>query len=188
MVECTTRVEITGRDKTSSMITNLVLTDRLSIREMNASIDAGFICTLLNSPKFIRYIGDRGVRTAKEAAVFIEDRYRQSYRDHGFGLYTVELKSSRSQIGICGFVKRDSLPSPDIGFAFLPEFEGLGYGYESAAAMVTYGRGNLSMTRILAITTIDNDASGRLLEKIGFTFDQLIERDDESLKLYYSEP
>lgn len=188
MVERSTRIEMTERDKTAAMTMNPIKTDRLSIREMNSALDAGFICSILNSPHFIKYIGDRGVRTAHEATIFIDERYRQSYRDHGFGLYTVELRPNGTQIGICGFVKRDSLPNPDIGFAFLPQFEGLGYGFESASAMMRYGRKVLGMTRILAITTTDNAASGRLLEKIGFVFDQLIDRDDETLKLYYSEP
>src|SRR5205085_3321358 len=92
--------------------------------------DALFILELLNTPKFLRYIGDRGVRTIADAADLIESRYRQSYRDHGYGLYAVELiQPGPVQIGICGFVRRASLPAPDIGFAFLPEYEGRGYGY-----------------------------------------------------------
>ncbi|MBP6003480.1 MAG: GNAT family N-acetyltransferase [Pyrinomonadaceae bacterium] len=158
------------------------------MRELDSDLDAEFIYRLLNSNKFVRYIGDRGVRNVEQAADFIETRYRQSYRDHGFGLYAVERKASSLQIGICGFVRREKLPYPDIGFAFLSQFEKQGYGFESAMAMMEYGRADLGMTRILAITTIDNKASERLLKKIGFRFDQLIERDDETLKLYSSEP
>ena len=163
-------------------------TGRLLLRELDSDLDAEFIYRLLNSNKFVRYIGDRGVRNVEQAADFIETRYRQSYRDHGFGLYAVERKASSLQIGICGFVRREELPYPDIGFAFLSQFEKQGYGFESAMAMMEYGRADLGMTRILAITTIDNKASERLLKKIGFRFDQLIERDDETLKLYSSEP
>jgi len=103
--------------------------------EMQSERDAAFIFELLNTPKFIKYIGDRGIRSVAEAAVFIEERYRQSYRDHGFGLYLVELwpqentlltgrVSAFAAIGVCGFVRRDTLPGPDLGFAFLPEHEG----------------------------------------------------------------
>lgn len=169
-------------------MTIIAETGRLLLRELDADLDAEFIYRLLNSNKFVRYIGDRGVRNVEQAADFIETRYRQSYRDHGFGLYAVERKASSLQIGICGFVRREELPYPDIGFAFLSQFEKQGYGFESAMAMMEYGRADLGMTRILAITTIDNKASERLLKKIGFRFDQLIERDDETLKLYSSEP
>jgi RimJ/RimL family protein N-acetyltransferase len=151
---------------------------------MDSAGDAEFIFRLLNSPKFIKYIGDRGVRSVDDARDFIENRYRQSYRDHGFGLYTVELKSNKELVGMCGFVRRETLPEPDIGFAFLPEHEGMGYGIESAAAVLKYGLDELRFTKVLAITTPDNAASGKLLDKLGFVFERLIESDDETLKLF----
>ena len=160
-------------------------TERLILREMDAVSDAEFILKLLNSPKFIEYIGDRGVRTVDEARGFIENRYRQSYRDHSFGLYTAELKDDGAQIGVCGFVRRDTLPVPDIGFAFLPEFEGQGFGHESAEAVMKYGCETLGFERVLAITSVENEASARLLEKLGFTFDQLIDTPEgEKLRLF----
>jgi [ribosomal protein S5]-alanine N-acetyltransferase len=171
-------------------------TERLLLREMDSASDAEFVFELLNTPKFLKYIGDRGVRSVEEARDFIENRYRRSYRDHGFGLYTVELKedartntrdSAKMQIGICGFVKRETLPVPDIGFAFLPEFERRGFGMESAAAVLEYGRSKLGMSRVLAITSPDNEASGKLLEKLGFAFDGLIELSGESVKLFWFE-
>lgn len=159
-------------------------TDRLIIRELDAETDAEFINRLLNSDKFIQYIGDRNVRSSEDARDFIRDRYRKSYEDHGYGLYCVELKDG-TQVGMCGFVRRDTLPGPDIGFAFLPEFEGKGYGFESAAAMMNYGRDDLGFSEVLAITTLDNEASGKLLEKIGFSFDKNIDTPEgETLKLF----
>lgn len=163
----------------------ILQTERLNVRELNSASDAEFICALLNSPKFIQYIGDRGVRSAEDAAAFVDDRYRQSYRDHGYGLYAVELKDG-TQIGMCGFVRRDSLPGPDIGFAFLPEFERQGFGYESAAAMMKHGHDALGFTTVYAITSPDNDASGSLLEKLGFSFDKLIESGGDPVKLFVS--
>lgn len=163
-------------------------TERLTIREMNSAVDAEFIFSLLNSPKFLKYIGDRGVRSVEQAGEFIDERYRKSYQDHGFGLYTVERKDDGIQVGICGFVKRDEFDHPDIGFAFLPEHEGLGYGFESAKAVINFGREELSIDRALAITTQDNHPSGRLLEKLGFTFTELHTMPDgEVLKLYFAD-
>jgi RimJ/RimL family protein N-acetyltransferase len=159
-------------------------TDRLLIRELSADDDADFINRLLNSEKFIQYIGDRNVRSSEDAHDFIRDRYRKSYEEHGYGLYCVELKDG-TQVGMCGFVRRDTLPAPDIGFAFLPEFEGRGYGFESAAAMMAHGRDQLGFSEVLAITTLDNEASGKLLEKIGFSFDKTIDTPEgETLKLF----
>ena len=163
-------------------------TDRLVLREMDEGRDAEFAYELLNSPKFIQYIGDRGVRSVEQAATFIETRYQPSYELHGYGLYTVERIADGKQVGICGFVRRDSLPGPDIGFAFLPEYERNGYGYESAAALMEYGRNVLGLDIVLAITTTDNEASGHLLEKLGFGFAELIQTGEETLKLYRFPP
>jgi RimJ/RimL family protein N-acetyltransferase len=171
----------------------ILKTERLVLRELDPDIDAGFIFELLNTPKFLKYIGDRGVRSVGEAAEFIEARYRQMYLDHGYGLYTVVLKEDGipalacEQIGVCGFVKRENLPHADLGFAFLPQFERRGYGFESAKGVMTYGRTTLGLTTVLAITSLDNDASGKLLEKLGFEFDKIIESGEETLKLYRSE-
>jgi RimJ/RimL family protein N-acetyltransferase len=163
-------------------------TNRLGLRELDSATDAEFMFELLNSPKFIQYIGDRGVRSVEQARTFIETRYQPSYELHGYGLYTVERREDGKQVGICGFVRRDSLPGPDIGFAFLPEYERNGYGYESAAAIMEYGRSVLGLDIVLAITTTDNEASGRLLEKLGFAFAELIESGEETLKLYRFPP
>ncbi len=110
-------------------------TERLMLRNVVNS-DAEFVLDLLNQPSFIKFIGDRNVRTISEAENYIETRFTKSYQDFGFGMYLVELKTPNSElrtpIGICGFVKRDTLPDVDIGFAFLPQFGGKGYAVESA--------------------------------------------------------
>jgi RimJ/RimL family protein N-acetyltransferase len=163
---------------------NILETNRLLLREMDPDADAAFVYELLNSPKFLQYIGDRGVRSVDEAAVFIEDKYRQSYRDNGFGLYTVELKDDGTQIGICGFVKRNTLPGPDIGFAFLPDHERKGYGFESAAAILEYGRTKLNFDRVLAITSPGNEASENLLAKLGFIAKGSMDSPGDSVNLF----
>ena len=160
-------------------------TERLILRELRTDDDAEFVYALLNTPKFIKYIGDRGVTSPENAATFIENRYRLSYRDNGFGLYVVEQRSNGAATGLCGFVRRATLPGPDVGFAFLPEFEGLGYGFESASAVMDYGRDTLGFTDVLAITSLDNEASIRLLEKLGFSYTGLTDAEDgEKLRLF----
>jgi Acetyltransferases, including N-acetylases of ribosomal proteins len=157
-------------------------TARLSLRELTGE-DAAFINRLLNGPKFVRYIGDRGVRSDADAREFIEDRYRASYRNNGYGLWAVWTKDG-TPVGMCGFVKRDYFEEPDIGFAFLAEHERKGFGYEAAAATMTYGRETLGFTKVLAITSLDNDASVGLLKKLCFTDDGIIEPQGEKLRLF----
>lgn len=159
-------------------------TERLLLREILES-DAAFINALLNTESFIKFIGDRGVRSDEDAVEFIRDRYRQSYVDHGYGLYAVLQKVDDLPIGVCGFVRRDTLPGPDIGFAFLPEYEGRGYGHESASAVMDYGREVLEFKNVYAITSLDNIASEKLLQKLGFDLEAVRDMPDgEKLKIF----
>ena len=167
-----------------TVATPIVETERLLIRELIES-DADFVNQLLNTPSFIQYIGDRGVRTDDDARAFIRERYQKSYEDHGYGLYAVELRDTGAPIGMCGFVRREMLDGPDLGFAFLPEFEGQGYGTESANAMLTFGHAVLNFERVFAITSLDNAASIKLLEKIGFSLEGMITpHEGEDLNLF----
>jgi len=160
-------------------------TERTILREVTRD-DAEFVLDLLNQPSFIKFIGDRNVRTIAEARDYIESRFTESYKKFGFGMWAVELKENNAPIGICGFVKRDSLPDADIGFAFLPQYERKGYAFESAVAVMKYGRNILQLKRVLAITSKDNESSGRLLGKLNFKFERLIvlPDDDEELNLF----
>jgi len=164
-------------------------TERLILRQLSAD-DAGFILELLNEPSFIRYIGDKQVRNLDDAQKYIADGPVKSYQVNGFGLYLVELKMSRTPIGMCGVLKRDTLPDPDIGFAFLPAHWHQGYALEAAAAVMEYAREVLGMKRILAITSPDNQASARLLGKIGIRFRRVVKlaEDAAPVKLFTSEP
>lgn len=136
--------------------------------------DAEFILTLLNDPAFLRFIGDKGVRTLDDARNYILNGPGEMYARLGFGLYLTELKEGGMPIGICGLIKRAGLDDVDIGFAFLPDFRAKGYAYEAAAAVMAYGKNVLGLKRIVAITSADNHASGKLLEKLGLPFERMI--------------
>jgi RimJ/RimL family protein N-acetyltransferase len=148
-------------------------TSRLVLRRLTAD-DAPFMLVLLNDPDFIRYIGDRGVRTEEDARGYIERGPIASYARFGFGLYLVDLRATGEAIGICGLLKRDELPEPDIGFAFLPAFRARGFAFEAAAAVQGYARDTFHVGRLLAITSLQNDRSIRLLGRLGFSFDRRI--------------
>jgi RimJ/RimL family protein N-acetyltransferase len=164
---------------------HVLATERLALRHLEDR-DAPFMLRLLNDPAFIRYIGDRGVRTEEDAVRYTREGPVASYSTHGYGLYLVELLASGEPIGICGLVMRDYLDHPDIGFAFLPEFGRQGYGFESASAVKAYALDALGIPRLLAITSQDNVASIRLLEKLGLVFEHMISPPgrDEVLRLF----
>jgi ribosomal-protein-alanine N-acetyltransferase len=152
------------------MTIQVLQTERLGLRHLE-SADAPFIVELLNEPSWLKYIGDKAVRTVRDAQRYIEDGPVAMYARLGFGLYLVELKERSESLGVCGLIKRDTLPDVDLGFALLSRFWGNGYAYESAAAVVSYAKRHLRMDRIVAITTPTNVASGKLLLKLGFALE-----------------
>lgn len=149
-------------------------TERLVLHRFRLE-DAPFVVELLNEPSFLQYIGDKGVRDQAGARRYLEDGPLASYAKHGFGLWRVDLKADGQPIGMCGLLQRDSLPDPDIGFAFLPRAWGKGYAFEAAAATMSYAHDTLGIERVVAFTSADNERSGRLLEKIGLRFEGMID-------------
>ena len=159
-------------------------TKRLLLRPITVD-DAPFILTLLNEPSFLRYIGDKQVRNLDDARQYILNGPVASYERHGFGLLLVELRDSHTPIGMCGLLKRDELPDPDIGFALLPDFWSKGFAFEAAAAVLEDAR----LPRVVAITSLDNESSMNLLKRLGFRFERLTKLTDqgEQLKLFVRE-
>jgi RimJ/RimL family protein N-acetyltransferase len=163
----------------------VLVTERLRLRRLTPG-DAAFLVELLNDPAFVANIGDRGVRTAADAAAYVENGPGASYARNGFGLYLVAVAATDMPVGLCGLVKRDTLPDVDIGFAFLPAFRSQGYALEAARAVVAEARERVGLSRLVAIAKPGNEPSARLLLKLGMRLDGRIRlsHEAEELELY----
>ena len=163
-------------------------TERLQLRMLSVD-DAEFMLRLLNEPSFIQNIGDRGVRTIDDARAYILKGPIASYEKFGFGLWMVETRLENTPIGICGLLKRDVLDDVDIGYALLPEFWSQGYALESASAVMSYANEKLGLKRVVAVTNSDNTSSIRLLEKMGFKYEQMVRLSEGAaeIKLFAAE-
>ncbi|MFI5185425.1 MAG: GNAT family N-acetyltransferase [Chitinophagales bacterium] len=152
--------------------------------------DSNFILELLNTEGWLKYIGDRNVKTIQQANYYLENGPIKSYKVNGFGLSMVQLKENNKPIGMSGLIRRDYLDHPDIGFAFLPGYTGKGYAYEIAKEIIYYGFNRLQLQQILAITLPENSSSIRLLEKLGLRYQKkVISKDtNEELSLYSINP
>jgi RimJ/RimL family protein N-acetyltransferase len=148
--------------------------------------DDAFIFDLLNDPGWLRFIGDRGIRTLDDARNYILQGPVAMYARHGFGLYLTARKQDGVPMGLCGLLKRDGLADVDIGYAFLPQFRGQGYAAEAAAAVMDYGKNVLGLARIVAITAPGNERSAKVLEKLGLSFTKMVTLpgDESAVKLF----
>lgn len=176
IVDPNERVEILRRPARLTLVT-IIETERLTLRRIEAA-DAEFMLETLNEPAFIENVADRGVRTVADAVDYIAKKVTLSIEQFGFGFYLIELKNSRVPVGICGLIKRETLDDVDIGYSLLERFWGNGYACEAAAAVMNYGRTVVGLQRIVGLTAPTNKRSIKLLKKLGFRFERMIQLPD----------
>ena len=148
-------------------------TERLRLAPVGVD-DAPFMLELLNDPAFIRFIGDREIRTIDQCREYLRTGPIQAMAETGFGLFVVTTKSNGEPIGICSLLNRDALGDPDIGFAFLPAHTGQGFAIEATRATLDFARNAMGLTHIVAITDPANERSISLLKKIGLRFEKMV--------------
>lgn len=148
-------------------------TNRLIIRPTDET-DAPFVVTLMNSPGWLQYIGDRQVYSKEDAVEYIRTRITPQFERLSYGSYTVLRKSDETKIGTCGLYDRDGINGIDIGYALLPDFQGNGYAFEAVDQLKGLAFNQFGLTKIHAITNKENLSSQRLLKKIGLRFDSFV--------------
>ena len=151
---------------------SVIKTKRLTIKPLSFD-DCTFLIKLLNEEDFHRYIGDKQVYTIEQARNYLIQGPFNMMDEHGFALMKVSLHSGEP-IGLCGLLKRDNYPYPDIGYALLKKHYRKGYGFESVAAILQHYQ---HIRPLLALTSQDNLASKQLLLKAGFSPIDSTERD-----------
>ncbi len=157
--------------------------ERLDIRQLRFS-DAPFILELLNTDGWLKHIGDRGVKTIKNAEGYISSGPQEGYKKIGHGLMLLVEKYSNQKVGICGLLQRDYLDHPDIGYALLPAFEKRGYVSEACRSIIAWHKEHGEIDSVCAIVNHDNERSIKLLIHLDFIFTKVINRDGQSINLY----
>ena len=162
-----------------------LLTDRLRLRWMTAD-DAAFCLAMWNDPDFIRYVGDRGIRTLDQASEAMKSGMLKLYRDFGYGPYLLTRNEGSPPMGLCGLFKRENLDHPDVGYALLPEYCGSGYAFEAATAVMRHAREQMNLPCVKAIVSPGHSRSIRLLEKLGMRLEKALRMpgEDEDILLY----
>ena len=168
------------------MENKIIETERLVLKPMSVE-DSPLIFELYNSPKFIKFIGDRNIKTLEDAENYIKNRFLPQMERLGYGNFLITKKDDGKKIGGVGIFERDGLDVHDIGFSFLPEFEGKGYGFESASKLLEIGFKEFGLKKVSAITTKENISSQKLIEKLGLRFQKMVQLSDDDEELLYYE-
>ena len=141
--------------------------ERLILRPIQSE-DAPFLFTLMNTPKFLKYIGDRKILNEGDARAYILNKLTPVFQRYGFGTYVMLKKDVNQAIGTCGFYDREGIEGLDIGYALMPAHERQGYTFEAVELLLQKGRDTFQLPCISAVTDPDNTASKALLLKSGF--------------------
>ena len=160
-------------------------TERLIIKLVDMD-DAGFLLKLVNTEKWIKNIGDRNIHSLEDAQKYIREKTLPNIEKLGYGNCVIILKSNNAKIGTVGLYDREGIDGVDIGFAFLEEYEGKGYAYESAKKLMDVGINEFGINKVSAITLPENFSSIKLIEKLGLKFKEVVRipNDDVDLNLY----
>lgn len=158
---------------------NKLDTSRLYFTDLDTT-DPDFIQRLVNTQGWLKFIGERNVKTKEDALAYIQ----RLIDNPAINYQVVNLKDQKLPIGVISLIKRDYLDHHDIGFAFLPEYEGKGYAYEAAKSLLDVLINDPAHTRIMASTVTSNTRSIQLLEKLGLKFQHEMEINNEKLFLY----
>ena len=154
-------------------------TERLSLERLTEN-DADFILELVNTPGWLKFIGERNVRTNEDAIGYI----KKINANYDILYWVVRLKKTPTPIGIVTFIKRDYLEHNDIGFAFLPQYAKQGFAFEATNVVLQDLLEGEKHKTILASTITDNTFSIQLLKKLGFTFSKKLKIGTDELYLF----
>jgi RimJ/RimL family protein N-acetyltransferase len=141
----------------------------------------------MNTPKWTQFISDRNVKTIEDTENYIKEKAITQLIKFGYGNNVIIRKEDGIKIGTAGIYHREGKDEPDIGFAFLPDFEGKGYAFEAANKIMISAKYDYGLQKLSAYTLHENKASKKLLERLGFQLKgigKLPNNDDELLHYY----
>jgi len=152
----------------------MIQTDRLLLRRWRQS-DVAPYAAICADPEVMRYIASGAVRTLDQSRLQVL-AFEQSWEEKGYGLFAVERLSDGQLIGFTGLSTPnflpEILPAVEIGWRYSRSCWGMGYATEAARAALSFGLHDLGLLEIVSIHQVGNDASRRIMAKLGMTFDR----------------
>lgn len=142
-------------------------TNRLVLRELTME-DAEGIFACFSNDDVTRFYGQETLKSIEEAEKFV-DFFSKNYREKRGIRWGIERKGTKGIIGTIGFNSwSPKHKRAEIGYEIHPEQWRKGYTSEAVSQVLSYGFDVMDLTRIGAVVFIENEASNKLLEKVGF--------------------
>lgn len=157
---------------------NVLTTPRLQLRPFTES-DAPAMFRLGADPAVMRYIGSAPMQTEADALAYLQSHPLADYQRTGFGRLAIVLPESGDIIGFCGLKWVDEISGFDLGYRLLPAFWRQGLAVEAGLAVLADARrrglrcpADQQQNQIYGLVHPDNQGSIRVLEKLGFAYQQ----------------
>lgn len=146
-----------------------LVTTRLVLRRLTAD-DLAWLAALRGDAEVMRYIGSAGAVPLEQTRERL-DRYLACWATHGLGMFSVREGPDGAPVGWAGLQPLEGTEEIEVGYAFGPSAWGRGYATEAARAVVRWGFEERSLERIVAIAYPENDASRRVMDKLGMRYE-----------------
>ncbi|MEV7330283.1 GNAT family N-acetyltransferase [Micromonospora sp. NPDC093244] len=159
---------------TGPLHTRSLDTPRLLLRRWHSDDLDGFAAVNAH-PEVMRYIHDG--RTLDRAATAERlATYRRHWDERGFGLYAVEIRGTGELAGFTGLAVPtflpEIMPAVEIGWRLGRAYWGRGLATEAARAVVAHARAELGLRRLVSIHVVGNEASARVMVKLGMSLER----------------
>jgi RimJ/RimL family protein N-acetyltransferase len=151
-------------------MTPVLETSRLRLRPLAASDEADLIA-LDSDPEVMRYVGSpAGVKSPAETAERVRRRIRESERGEyePLGFWRIEGRDDRAFHGVGALIRMPDGEEVEVAYRLARSAWGRGIATEAAEALVAHALGPLGLPRVVAVTYPANQASQRVLDKLGF--------------------
>ncbi len=147
----------------------MLRTERLRLRPL-VTDDVPALHRFYNDPEVRRYLWDNQQVTTEQVQDVVV-KSQSCFEELGAGFFAIEMLDAPGEItGFCGFRRFEDTEQPELLYGILPEFWGQGFVTEAAKAVLVYGFENCRMQSVIAATDTPNQASVRVLQRLGMFY------------------
>lgn len=145
-----------------------IKTERLILRKFNET-DSEALFKILGQENILRYFPNPNSPPKEKVEGLIRNQLEQ-WEQYGYAWWAVTLPADSAFLGWCGLQYLPETDETEVGYLLGRQWWGKGYATEAAYASLVFAFNDLDMEQIIALVHPENQASIRVIEKIGMFF------------------